>query len=143
MTDKRIFILAHPAARARVVEAIRAAPDGWKVTLSEPTRSLDQNAALWPLLECFSKQKQWPVNGEMQALAPEEWKDILTAAFDQEMVRMAKGISGGMVMLGRRTSKFGKRKFSEFLEFIHATAADLGIRIENYPETAMNGDKWL
>ena len=33
------------------------------------------------------------------------------------------GLDGGVVMLGQRTSKFGKKEFSEWLEFLHATAA--------------------
>ena len=33
------------------------------------------------------------------------------------------GLDGGVVMLGLRTSKFGVRKMSEFIDFLHATAA--------------------
>jgi hypothetical protein len=33
------------------------------------------------------------------------------------------GMDGGMVMLGSRTSEFGKREFSEWLDFLNATAA--------------------
>lgn len=94
-----------------------------------PRRSLDQNAAQWPILQCFSKQKQWSVNGSLVWMEPEEWKDILTAAFRQETVRLAAGLNGGVVMLGKRTSKFSKREFSDWLEFLHASAAQLGVRI--------------
>ena len=100
------------------------------VNVSEPSRTLEQNAAMWPLLEAFSEQKQWPVNGAMCKLAPEEWKDILTASFKSEMMRMSPLIgSGGMVMLGLRTSKMGKARFSEFLDYCHACAADLGVSV--------------
>ncbi len=36
----------------------------------------------------------------------------------------------GMVMLGRRTSKMGKRQFAEFIEFIQSVAADRGVNLE-------------
>ena len=70
------------------------------------------------------------VNGKMVKLEADEWKDILTAAFKGESVRLAMGLDGGVVMLGQRTSVFGKAKFSDWLEFLHATAADRGVNIE-------------
>jgi hypothetical protein len=88
---------------------------------------LDQNCALWPILEAFSEQLKWPVNGAMVSMAAEEWKDVLSAAFRRETARVAMGLDGGVVMLGCRTSKMGKREFSEFLEFLHATAAARGV----------------
>jgi hypothetical protein len=53
----------------------------------------------------------------------------LTAAFQGSHVRLAMGLSGGVVMLGLRTSKMGKRQFSDFLEFLHATAVDRGVSV--------------
>ena len=65
----------------------------------------------------------------MVYMEPEEWKDVLTAAFRRENVRVAMGLDGGMVMLGSRTSKFKKKEFSEYLEFLNATAALRGINL--------------
>jgi hypothetical protein len=129
MTDSRRFILAHDVARARAVQCVREAPEHWTVTVSPPKRSLDQNAAMWPILEAFAEQLLWPVNGQMVRLEPEEWKDVLTAAFKQETQRIAMGLNGGMVILGMRTSRMSKQSFSEFLEFIHAVAADRGVHV--------------
>lgn len=116
-------------ARANAVQAVQTAPDGYKVVVSEPSRTLDQNAAQWPILEAFSQQLDWPVNGERVKLPPEDWKDILTAAFQKELVRIAQGLDGGMVMLGMRTSKMGKKTFSEYLDFLNATAAMRGVML--------------
>lgn len=127
------FQLAHDLARRRAVEAVSKAPAGFVVTVKEPSRSLDQNAAMWPLLEAFSRQLEWPVNGRMVKMEPDEWKDVLTAAFKGEQVRLAMGLNGGVVMLGLRTSKMGKRMFSDFLEFLHATAADRGVTVYQEP----------
>ena len=129
MSDKRIFRLAHPEARRRAMACVADAPDGFVVTVQEPTRSTDQNAAQWPILEAFAEQLQWPVNGAMVSLSAEEWKDVLTAAFQGETVRLAMGLNGGVVMLGLRTSQMGKRRFSEWLDFLHATAALRGVTV--------------
>ena len=129
MSDKRIFRLAHPEARRRAMACVADAPEGYVVTVQEPTRNTSQNAAQWPILEAFAEQLQWPVNGAMVSLTAEEWKDVLTAAFQGETVRLAMGLNGGVVMLGLRTSQMGKRLFSEWLEFLHATAALRGVTV--------------
>lgn len=123
VSDKHTYRLIHAEARRRAQDGVENAPDGYIVTVQEPTRSLEQNAAQWPILQAFADQVQWPVNGKMVWLTDEEWKDILTAAFQGETVRLAQGLDGGVVMLGLKTSKFGKRQFSDWLEFLHATAA--------------------
>lgn len=122
MAGKRVFKLVHQAARRNAIETVTTAPEGYCVTVSEPTRSLDQNAAMWPILQAFADQLQWPVNGQMVWMSPDEWKDVLSAAFRKESVRLAMALDGGMVMLGSRTSKFSVREMSEFIEFLHATA---------------------
>lgn len=119
-------------SRRNAIQAVQNAPDGDAVTVGEPTRSLEQNAAQWPILEAFAAQLEWPINGRMSKLSSEDWKDLLTAAFKQEQARVAPGLDGGMVLLGQRTSQFGKREFSEWLEFLHATASDRGVTV--YPE---------
>lgn len=126
----RKFVLAHHEARRRAMAAVADAPDGHVVTVAEPTRTLEQNAAQWPILEAFSRQLVWPVNGQMVKMTPEEWKDVLTAAFRKETVRVAMGLDGGVVMLGLRTSGFGKGKFSDWLDFLNATAAIRGVELE-------------
>ena len=106
------------------------------LTLRAEDRTAAQNRLMWPILTAFSKQLVWPVNGSMVSMAPDEWKDVLTAAFKGEAVRLAMGLDGGVVMLGQRTSKFSKAKFSEFIEFLHATAADRGVALPAWEHEA-------
>ncbi len=127
MTIVRMFTLAHDEARRRVAEFARQASAGMEVIFREPKRTSEQNALMWSWLTCFSDQLQWPVNGLMERLTPTEWKDILTAAYSQELQRVAPGLNGGMVLLGMRTSDMGKRQMAEFIDFIEATAADRGV----------------
>lgn len=135
MRDKRVFKMSHAEARRRAVECVQQAPDGYIVTVQEATRTLDQNAAMWPILQAFADQLQWPVNGAMVWMTPDEWKDVLSAAFRRETVRVAMGMDGGMVMLGSRTSQFGVREMSEFIEFLKATAAARDVDL-HYREAA-------
>lgn len=128
---KRTFVLQpapHPA-RQNCIQHIQNAPNGFIVSVGEPTRNLLQNAAQWPILEAFSAQLEWPINGVMSKLEADDWKNILSAAFRRETVRVAMGLDGGMVMLGQRTSKFSKQEFSDWLEFLNATAAIRGVKL--------------
>jgi hypothetical protein len=128
--DKRVFFIGnHPEARRRAMAAVADAPEGWRVTVEQQRRNLDQNALLWVLLTAFAEQLEWPVNGRMVKLEPPEWKDVLSSAFRQETARLAMGLNGGMVMLGARTSQMSKREFAEFVSFIEAVAADRGVEI--------------
>lgn len=125
----RTFILAHEEARRRAIQAVQEAAPGMVVQIKEPTRNLEQNAAAWRILQAFSEKLLWPVNGHMTRLTAEEFKDILSAAFKSETVRLAQGLNGGVVMLGARTSKMSKREFSEWIEFLHMVAAERGIEV--------------
>lgn len=126
--DKRKFYLVHDTARRLAAAQCQLAPDGYVCRIEPPARSLDQNAYQWPYLLGFSQQKQWPVNGVMCTLPPEDWKDVLTAAFENETTpRLASGWDGGIVMLGRRTSKYGKKKFAEWMTWLIAAADVSGI----------------
>ena len=106
----------------------------YMLTVKQETRSQAQNRLMWPLLECFSKQLQWPVNGAMVDMEPQEWKDVLTAAFRRESVRVAMGLDGGVVMLGLRTSTFTKAEFGEWIEFLYATAEARGVNLPAWTE---------
>lgn len=128
MSDKRIYFLVHDTARRLAAAQCMTAQEGYVCKIEPPGRTLDQNAYQWPYLEGFSQQLLWPVNGVMCKLSSDEWKDVLTAAFEKETEpRLAAGFDGGIVMLGRRTSQFGKRKFAEWMEFLMAAAALKGV----------------
>ena len=135
MSDKKFFVMVHPEARRRAMSAVADAPDGYCVTVQPPKRSLDQNSLLWPLLTCFSEQLLWPVIGQMVKMPTEDWKHVLSAAFQKEQARLAMGLDGGVVMLGMRTSQMGKREFSEFIEFLMSVAVERGVAM-NEAETA-------
>lgn len=124
---KKTLRLENQLSRQAACRYVQEAPDGHVMTIAEPNRSLDQNAAQWPILDAFAKHLQWPINGAMTTITAEDWKDILTCAFRNESPRVAAGLNGGMVLLGQRTSKFSKKEFSEWMEFLWSVAADRGV----------------
>jgi len=126
--NKTVICLAHDVARKNAHDEIDSSPDGYWIIIQDENRTLEQNSYQWPYLEGFSKTMQWPVNGRLEWLSKDEWKDILTSAFENEVnPRIAQGYDGGVVMLGRKTSEYGKRKFALWMEWLIAAAALKGI----------------
>lgn len=121
-----------PHNRHTLIDYLMAAPDGWIVEVKEPTRSLQQNAAMWAALTDLAKQVDWYGN----KLSPEEWKDVLTASLKGQ--KAVPGIEGGFVVLGARTSKMTIKEMSDLLELAMAFGAERGVRFSapGYMEAA-------
>jgi hypothetical protein len=86
--------------------------------VSEPRRTLDQNAKLWPMLGDIAEQVEW----HGQHLKDFEWKDVFTAALKR--YRAVPGIDGGIVLLGMRTSRMTKGELSELIESMYAFGSE-------------------
>jgi len=119
---KKTFRLVHKDARSGAAACAWSVPDGWIAEFKEPTRTLEQNALMWPLLDDLSRQVDW----YGQKLTDEEWKDVMTAALKRQKV--VPGIDGGFVVVGSSTRKMGKAEFSELLELIYAFGAEHGVK---------------
>lgn len=132
MTD---FILQVENARDRFASAWAYAcqflelgkPVRVSVGEAKPTRTIDQNSRMWALLSDVSRQVQWPVDGKLQTLAPEDWKDIFTAALFKGQ-RVAQGTEGGFVMLGCRTSRMSVGDMIDLQTLIEAFGAEHGVQ---------------
>lgn len=123
---KRLFILAHPEARRRAIEAVAGAPEGYKVTLSEPTRTLEQNSRLWPSLTEISQQVDW----YGKKLTPEDWKHVFSSSLKKmDVVPNLEGT--GFVALGLSTSRMTKRELSDLLEMIYSFGAEKGVKFHD------------
>lgn len=121
---KQRYIMSHELARQRAIDAVRNAPSGYVIEIREPTRTLDQNALLWPLLTEVSRQVDW----YGQKLTEDEWKDVFTAGLRKQ--KAVPGIDGGFVMVGSKTSRMNKREFSELVELIYAFGAERGVKFQ-------------
>lgn len=115
-------ILVGPPQRALAARMLRDAPDGWVMTLSEPTRSSEANARLWAMLGDVARQVEW----HGLRLAPEDWKHVFSAGLRKS--RVVPNLEGsGFVVLGQSTSRMGKREFSDLMELISAFGAERGV----------------
>jgi len=138
--QKTIFVILD---RARLEFFLTWIAENWErqtldgkpiaITAAETKRSLEQNALMWVILSAWSKQVDWPINGRMGKITPDEWKDILTAAFLGETGRVAPGLTGGMVLLGCRTRDFSGKQMTDFLTFLHAESDGRGVLIGPAP----------
>ena len=106
------------------LECVRTAPEGSKVTVGPPTRSLDQNAALHAKIGEIADRMEWA--GRKWDL--EVWKRLLVAAWcrtNKEPIVMLPALDGqGVDIVFRRTSDLSRAECSELLEFVNAWAAD-------------------
>ena len=89
-------------------------------------RSVEQNKMLWALLTDLATQVEWPVDGRMQKLDPNDWKHIMTAGLKKEQ-RVAQGIDGGFVILGQYTHRFDKREMADLIELVIAFGTQRGV----------------
>lgn len=116
---KMAYLFAAELVAGNAVEVI--------VKTVKSKRTLEQNAKMWAMLTDIANQKEWIVDGQLTKLDPDEWKDILTASLAQEM-RVAQGVNGGIVLLGRRTSKMSISQMQDLIEVMQVFAAEYGIR---------------
>lgn len=120
-----IFKLVHNQARQGAIQAVKDAPDGWVVRVTEPTRSLEANAALWAMLNDISEQVIW----HGRKLDSESWKHIFTSSLKK--MDIVPNLDGtGFVALGLSTSKMTKSEMSNLLELIQAFGAQHNVKFK-------------
>jgi hypothetical protein len=117
--SKRVFLLSHNEARIRACEAVSSAPQGYAVTIKEPTRNLDQNARMWAMLGDVAKQVDW----YGKRLTAEDWKHVFSSSLRKlEVVPNLDGT--GFVALGLSTSRMSVREMSDLIELVFAFGAE-------------------
>ena len=121
---KSVFYLAHPTARQRAIDAIRNAPDGFKVTVEEQTRSLAENAMLHALIGEIAESTPWA--GKLRDI--ETWKRLLVAAWCRmrgESMEILPALDGhGVDIVPARTSKLSKSECADLISYIQAWQAE-------------------
>jgi hypothetical protein len=112
--EKRIFHLINKEVKIRAMEFINQANENMICTIRPKTRSLEQNAKMWAMLNEISNQVIWYDN----KLTSEEWKDVFSASLKKQKV--VPGLDGGFVICGQSTSKMSKSELNEMIELITA-----------------------
>lgn len=113
--DKQTFILISDRVRGNAIEAIRTAPANWRVKVSPPLRSDDQNAKMWAMLHDVARAKP-----EGRNWTPETWKAAFMHSLGHQVL-FAEGLDGsGPFPIGFRTSKLTVRQMIDLIDCIYA-----------------------
>lgn len=125
------FILINQRVRQNAVNAVLDAPDGYVVTISEPKRSLEQNAKLWVMLSDVANSRP-----EGREWTPETWKSAFLHALGHQ-VRFAEGLDGsGPFPLGFSSSKLTVKQMADLITTIYQYGDKHGVA---WTETAKSG----
>ena len=103
----------------------------WLLTLKEPKRTDEQNAALWSLLAQVTKQR--PVHNGVK-MTDELWKAVFMQAWGAEIVFLPNLDGNGMFPAGHRSSQLAVEEFSLLIEFIIAWMAQEGLTIKHFDD---------
>ena len=120
---KRSFILSHSIARGNALECVRTAPDGYVVTVQEPTRNLEQSAKFHALCNDAAKMGiEWA--GKPRDAAA--WKVLFVsghAVATKMGAEMVPGLEGEFVNLRESTALMSKARSSSLIEYAQAWIA--------------------
>lgn len=123
------FYLITDRVKAKAIEAVRSADSGCVVTVSEPKRSVDQNAKFHAICSDLAKSDlKWA--GKRRTL--EEWKVLLVSAHSvatNTPGEIIPGIEGEFVAIRESTARMGVRRAASLIEYALAFCADKGVEL--------------
>ena len=126
---KQTFILAHAIARQRATDAVKAAPEGYAVTVSEPTRNGDQNSKFHAICGDIARSKL-PWAGKPRTGV--QWKVLMVsghAVATNEGAEMLPGIEGEFVNLRESTALMSVKRSASLIEYTLAFCAMNSVRL--------------
>lgn len=132
MSEKRIYRLVHDEARRRARHDVESAPDGWVVTVSEPTRSLDQNAKFHAICSDVAKAGAKWMNKPMTA---QQWKVLFVsghAVASGSGAEVVTGLEGEFVNIRESTARMSKKRGASLIEYVLAWCAEHEILLPSY-----------
>lgn len=118
---RAMVIIADERSRKRASDWVRLAPRGTSIEFKRSNRTLPQNARMWALLTAISEQLLW----HGCKYHPEDWKDYFMHSLSG--ARFMPHEEGGMIPIGRRTSRLTKDEHSDLTALIEAFAARNGV----------------
>jgi hypothetical protein len=117
--------------RAKAHVGIDRAPYGWILELRAPTRSDEQNRALWELIGQIQKQR--PMHNGIR-MDKDKWKAVFMDALGIEMAMLPSLEGDKFIPYGNRSSKLTVGEFSDLITIILAWSAREGLVIEHFDE---------
>ena len=119
---KQLFILVHETARENAIKAVKQAPKGFVVEVKPKTRSLEQNARMWAMLDSVSHQVNW----HGRKLSATDWKHIFSTSIKK--MDVVPNLDGtGFVVLGASTSNMSRKEMIDMQDLITAFGIEHGV----------------
>ena len=118
-----IFRLVHNIARTRAIEAVKSAPDGWIVRITEATRNLEQNAKFHAICHDLA---QAGIAWAGKPRTASQWKVLLVsghAMATKQGAEMVPGLEGEWLNLRESTAAMSVSRMSSLIEYATAFAA--------------------
>jgi hypothetical protein len=117
VTDRATYVLVNDRVRNNAVAAIRGAPDGYIVSVAEPTRSLDQNAMFHALCSDIAKSGHKFLGKRRPAHV---WKVLLIsahAAATDEGSEIVPGLEGEFVNIRESSALMSVRRAASLITY--------------------------
>ena len=125
---KQVFYLRHAEARHRAGQAVKDAPDGYRVCVEPEPRSLEASAKFHAICDELAGH---PWAGKPRDAS--EWKVLLVSghtAATKHAVEMVPGLENEFVNIRESTAHMNKQRMGSLLEYAQAYTASLGVREE-------------
>ena len=122
--SRYLITIRNEKDRAKAAEWLARLPFGWRVEFKETKRTVPQNDRMWAILTEISTQLVW----HGQRYSPEDWKDYFMHALNGG--RFMPSENGGMIPIGRSTSKLGKQEHSLLTEIMEGFAERQGVTLK-------------
>lgn len=135
MTPLRAFVIRPdmPQVKGRAVDYLHSIPaeaDAFEVVIRphDPTRTIEQNNLAWLIVTAISEQV-WPDNRQFSKDV--WWLQLKKDFFGPHIVELP---DGSFLETEPESKGRGKKKFSDWLEFLFRTAAEFEVEL---PEEAI------
>lgn len=113
---------AWQAIYEREVKPLLMAGHRGVLSFKRETRSTQQNARMWAMLQDVADQVEW----HGRKLSKEDWKHIFSASLKKQDA--VPGIDGGFVVLGQSTSKMNVPEMGDLMTLIEAFGAERDVK---------------
>jgi NinB protein len=127
--DKQTFRLVTPQARQNAATAVACAPEGYHVTITPPSRSLDANAKLHAMIADIMRQDPDKKGCNVQAWKLLFMDDAFHETGDPEFgVKMVPNLrSDGYLVVNPKTSQLSIGRCNILIEAMYRYGAQHGI----------------
>lgn len=129
--SKRTYVLHTDRIRENAIRAVREAPEGYRVTVSAPNRTSDQNSKLHAILSDLAKS---PLTWAGKRRTLDEWKMLMVSAHSvatKHPGEVIPGVEGEFVAIRESTASMGVARASSLIEYVLVFCVTKGVELHD------------